>query len=145
MGSLGPRRLCGNFTHQRSDMRAGFQGQGRFFTSLRTGGAGCAAKSQFRRLAPPQQRMRHGTHCPRKANFPKINHFRRKDRARERGNESRCCRKVGSGFIDPQTPRHVKVNVVLAQFQPGMRLQHGYHHGQPRRIPADDGPARRAQ
>ena len=50
-----------------------------------------------------------------------------------------------AGSPTRKPPGDIEINVILAELDPGMRLENGDDHGEARIVPADDRPARRAK
>ncbi len=81
----------------------------------------------------------------RQADFAEIDAIGGKGKAGQRRNQGRRDREIGRRFADAVAAGDVEIDVVLGKTYAAMRLQHGEDHGKPRPVPADDGPARRAE
>ncbi len=99
---------------------------------------------ELARFLEPRIGLTHAADLAAEADLAEHHHVRRDGVTRERRDQGRRDGEVGGRLGDAQPARDVEINVVGADRKAAARIEHGHHHGEPRRVPADDGAARRA-
>ena len=101
-------------------------------------------ETELLRFPEPRVAMRDRADLAGEPDFAEPHAPRRRGRALQRGNERGGHGEVRRRLGNAQPARDIEIDVAPAERDPGPRLQHGQHHGEPSGVPADDGPARRA-
>ena len=109
--------------------------------------AGCRAEgtiavleTELLRFAQPRVAMRDRADLAGKPDFAEPHAPRRRGRALQRRDERGGHGEVGRRLGNAQPARDIEIDVAPAERDPGARLQHGQHHGEPSGVPADGRP-----